>query len=151
MTKPPKVNRYTGIRNPLLPTVYLLVGAPASGKSWVSSQVLDKFEYISYDGNRKKDHLDLLRQPSEKHKLYDPTFKISTIIRRHSDEFNFILIAIYETEEILKSRMSSRNGKWTDTVMKRNEVAKKRHEKYGAGGFIGTSDEVLHHLKSISV
>lgn len=133
--------------NKSLPTVYLLVGAPASGKSWVASQLADKFEYISYDSNRKKTHLDLLKIPSIKPKLYDPTFKISTIIRRHSNEFNFILVGIYEKEQILRGRMNLRGGVWTDTVMKRNEVAKKRYEKYGTNGFLGTSQEVLEFLK----
>lgn len=130
-----------------IPTVYLLIGAPSAGKSWVASQVLDKFEYVSYDSNSKNDHLGLLRAASDKPKLYDPTFKISTIIRRHSNEFNFILVSIYEAEEVLKARMTSRGGEWTDTIMKRNEVVKKRYEKYGVNGFIGTSDEVLLYLK----
>jgi hypothetical protein len=144
---PPKINHFTGVHNPLLPTVYLLVGAPASGKSWVASQLTDKFDYISYDGNPKKNHLDLLKTPSIKPKLYDPTFKISTIIRRHSNEFNFILVSIYEEEQTLRGRMNLRGGVWTDTVMKRNEVAKKRYEKYGTNGFLGTSQEVLEFLK----
>lgn len=135
------------LHNPSLPTVYLLVGAPASGKSWVANQLTDKFDYISYDGNRKKTHLDLLRTTSVKPKLYDPTFKISTIIRRHSDEFTFILVGIHEEEQTLRDRMNLRGGTWTDTVMKRNEVAKKRYEKYGVNGFLGTSQEALEFLK----
>ena len=58
------------------PTIYLLVGAPGAGKSWVANQLLDKYTYVSYDGNRKKDHLTLLRKPTDKPLLYDPTFKI---------------------------------------------------------------------------
>lgn len=134
-----------------LPTVYLLIGAPAAGKSWVANQLTDKFDYISYDGNRKKTHIDLLRIPSTKPKLYDPTFKISTVIRRHSDEFNFVIVAIQEDEQTLRQRMSSRGGKWTDTIMKRNEQVRKRYEKYGNGGFIGTSTEVLDYLKTLNI
>lgn len=134
-----------------LPTVYLLIGAPAAGKSWVANQLTDKFDYVSYDGNRKKTHLDLLRVPSTKPKLYDPTFKISTVIRRHSDEFNFVIVAIQEDEQTLRQRMSSRGGKWTDTIMKRNEQVRKRYEKYGNGGFIGTSTEVLDYLKTLNL
>ena len=93
----------------------------------------------------------MLKAPSDKPKLYDPTFKISTIIKRHSHEFNFVLVAIYETEDILRSRMASRNGTWTDTILKRNEVSRKRYNKYGrdADGFIGTSSEALEFLKNI--
>ena len=31
-------------------TVYLVVGVPASGKSWVCEQLKDKFEYVHHDG-----------------------------------------------------------------------------------------------------
>ena len=133
-----------------IPTVYLLIGAPSAGKSWVAEQLLDSYDYVSYDDNSKKMHLDLLRSQSDKPKLYDPTFKISTTIRRHSDEFNFIIVAIYEDEQTLKSRIASRGGEWTDTIMKRNHQVKKRFEKYGAGGFIGTSSQVLEFLKQNS-
>ena len=145
----PKTEVESQMSNTQKPTIYLLIGAPAAGKSWVAKQLLDKFEYISYDGNRKKDHLDLLKAPSTKTKLYDPTFKISTIIRRHSDEFNFIVIAIHESEEILRERIASRDGKWTDTILKRNDAIKKRFLKYGANGFLGTSNEVLNYLNNI--
>jgi hypothetical protein len=144
--KPSKVNHYTGIHNPNLPTITLLIGAPSAGKSWIAAQLLDKYEYVSYDGNSKKDHLELLRTPGDKPKIYDPTFKIGTLIRRHSDEFNFTIVCIYETEEVLKERMASRGGKFTTTIMKRNEQVKKRFLKYGINGLIGTSSEVLSHL-----
>ena len=124
----------------------MLIGAPASGKSWVANQVLDKFDYISYDAIPQKQHIDLLLKPSEKPKLYDPTFKISTIIKQHP-EINFIVVCIQESEETLKERVILRNGKWTDTIMKRNEQVRKRYEKYGNGGFIGTAQEVLAFLK----
>lgn len=133
------------------PTVYLLIGAPSAGKSWVANQLLDKYDYISYDGNRKKDHLTLLAQPSDKIKLYDPTFKISTLIRRHSDLYNFVIVCIYESEEVLRERMASRDGKFTPTILKRNEQVKKRFLKYGNGGFIGNSQEVLEWLIKQSI
>lgn len=133
-----------------IPTIYLLVGAPAAGKSWVANQLTNKFTYISYDENNKGEHLTLLRSaPSNRAIIYDPTFKISTIIRRHSDEFDFKLIAIQESEDILKARIAERKGTWTDTIMKRNTQISKRYEKYGADGFLGTSEEVLEYLQSI--
>lgn len=136
---------------PNLPTIYLLIGAPSAGKSWVANQLTDKFTYVSYDGTRKKDHLDLLREASKQTNpiLYDPTFKISTIIRRHSDEFIFKIVCIQEDEHTLKARMTQRGGEWTDTIMKRNEQVRKRYEKYGNGGFIGNSSECFNFLKNI--
>lgn len=139
-----------GINPKPFPDIYMLIGAPASGKSWVCNQILDQFEYISYDKNIKKNHLKLLRALSKKPKLYDPTFKISTIIRRHSDEFNFHIICIKETEDVLKERIANRGGKMTDTIMKRNKQVEKRYIKYGSTkSFIGTSTEVLEYLKKL--
>jgi len=131
------------------PIIYLLVGAPGAGKSWVANQLLNKFHYVSFDGNSKKDHLTLLRQPLSRPFIYDPTFKISTFIRRHSDEFDITLIAIKEDESILRARIAKRNGKWTDTIMKRNTQIQKRFDKYGVGGFIGTSQQVLDYLREL--
>jgi hypothetical protein len=45
--------------------------------------------------------------------------------------------------------MAERGGKWTDTIMKRNEQVRKRFEKYGNGGFIGNSSDVLVYLSSL--
>lgn len=133
-------------------TVYLLVGAPASGKSWVASQLTEKFHYISYDDNPKSQHLSLLQQaPTDKPILFDPTFKISTIIKRHSDEFDFKIVAINEMEGVLRFRVEHRGGEWTPTILKRNEQVKKRYEKYGTGGFIGTSSEVLRYLSELEI
>lgn len=127
-------------------TIHLLIGAPGAGKSWVANQLLDKYEYISYD-NDKKNYLNLFRASSNKPKLYDPTFKVSTIIRAHADEFNFIVVCISESDDTLKSRIEKRGGKWTDTISKRNIQMRKRYNKYGTNGFIGTSDEVLVYLR----
>jgi group I intron endonuclease len=129
------------------PTITLLIGAPSAGKSWVANQLLDSYDYISYDHNRKNTHLDLLAAPSDKPKLYDPTFKIGTVIRRHSDQFNFVIVCIQESEAVLRERMVLRGGEWTDTIMKRSEQVRKRFEKYGNGGFIGTAQECLDYLR----
>lgn len=131
-------------------TVYLLIGAPAAGKSWVAKQLIDQFTYISYDENSKKEHLTLLLSaPVDKPIIYDPTFKISTLIRCSSNEFNIRLIAIQEEETTLKARVMQRGGSWTGTIMKRNVEIKKRYEKYGADGFCGTSSECLEYLRSL--
>jgi len=46
--------------------------------------------------------------------------------------------------------VAARGGKWTDTVMKRNEQVEKRYLKYGSDrSFIGNSSEVLQYLQSI--
>lgn len=127
-------------------TVYLLCGAAGVGKSWVANQLLDKFHYVSFDGVRKKDHIDTIRaQPEDKPTLFDPNIKISTIIRRHAEEFNIIPVFILETEEVVKERIAKRGGEWTEYIPKRMKVMEARNAKYGV--FSGTAEEVLRWLK----
>jgi deoxyadenosine/deoxycytidine kinase len=130
------------------PIVYMLCGAPGAGKSWVVKQLIkaitNKFIYISYDDNPKRLHISLLKKSLDKPVIYDPTFKISTIIKRHSNIIEFRPVFIVESEETLKERMSLRGGTWTDTILKRNNQMIKRHKKYG--GFIGNSTEVFNYL-----
>lgn len=127
------------------PTIYMLCGVSGCGKSWVAEQLTHKFHYISFDKNPKKKHLDIMREYSgEKPMLYDPNIKVSTFIRRHSEEFNIIPVFIIEDEEVVKERIAKRGGKWTESIPKRIGVMMKRNEKYGV--FSGKSHEVLEWL-----
>lgn len=130
------------------PKIYMLCGAPAAGKSWVVNRLQDhienKFIYVSYDNTPKKQHIELLQIPNELPKIYDPTFKISTIIQRHSDSLDLHPVFIYELDDVIIRRMKERGGDITPTITKRNKEILKRHKKYG--GFIGTSEEVFQYL-----
>lgn len=128
------------------PKLYMLAACSGSGKSWVCKQLTDLYDYVSYDDNRKKTHLDLLLQPSTKPKLYDPPIKISTFFKRHSHQFDIHAVFILETDEVVRSRIESRGGQWTEHIAKRNAAMQKRFAKYGS--FAGTSQEVLDYLRS---
>lgn len=131
------------------PILYLLCGASGSGKSWVASQLTDKFTYVSFDGTPKKNHIELLHKATtgDKPILYDPTIKISTFIKRHSHEFNIQPVFIIESEEVVRGRIESRGGKWTDYILKRMKVMEQRNKKYGV--YSGTSEEVLNWLQKV--
>ena len=131
------------------PVVYLVSGVSGAGKSWVCEQLLDKFSYVSYDRNSKSKHLDLLKQQSDKPKLYDPPIKISTFIRRHSDIFDIHPIFIIEDEATIKARLAQRGGVFTDSAIKRIAAIESRNKKYGV--FSGTSSEVLVYLQNTVV
>ena len=126
------------------PKLYMVAGCSGSGKSWVCAQLVDKFDYVSYDYNRKKEHLDLLLAPSDRPKLYDPPIKISTFFKRHSNKFDIHAVFILEDDEVVKARIIARGGEWTEHISKRNAAMRKRFEKYGE--FSGTSQEVLDYL-----
>jgi transposase-like protein len=128
-----------------LPTVYLVCGVPGAGKSWICEQLKDKINYISYDDTKNdEERLTLLRNTAIS--LYDPTFKISTFIKRYSHEFNLIPLFIIEKEETLKERLIGRGGEWTESLTRRIIAIDSRSKKYGQ--FSGTSQEVLNYLKS---
>jgi len=124
--------------------LYIVAGCSGSGKSWVCKQLTDKFEYISYDSNRKKNYLDLLLRPSDKPKLYDMPIRISTFLKLHSDKFDITVVFILEQDEVVKQRIEARGGVWTKYISRRNRIMARRAAKYGA--FSGTSQEVLDHL-----
>jgi len=127
-------------------TIYMVCGASGSGKSWVCEQLTDKFNYISYDKNSKKKHIDLLKGADQsKPTLYDPPIKISTFIKRHSHEFNIIPVFIIEDVSVVKDRVIGRGGEWTDYAVRRCNAMIKRNAKYGV--FSGTSQEVLDWLR----
>jgi len=124
--------------------LYLIAGAPASGKSWVCNQLTKDFSYVSFDGINKNYHVYELLMNNSKPLLYDPTFKISTFTKRYGHLFNIHWGFIKEDLEVIESRMRQRNGKITDTVVKRIKRISKLSEK---AEFIGTSVEVLEYLK----
>lgn len=130
------------------PKLYMVAACSGSGKSWVCKQLTDKFDYVSYDDTRKKEHLDRLLSPSDKPKLYDPPIKISTFFKRHSDKFDIHAVFILEEDDVVKARVESRGGEWTEHISKRNAAMRKRFDKYG--DFAGTSQQVLDYLKGLN-
>ncbi len=140
------------LANPIInkPTIYIVSGIAGAGKSWVCNQLkdIDKFYYVSYDENRKKTHLDLLRStPKDKIALYDLNIKTSTFIRRHSHEFNIHFVTILGDFLQVKQQLKDRGGKITKGTYKRWKVMQKRAKQYGE--FSGSSLEVLNYLKNL--
>jgi hypothetical protein len=128
------------------PIIYLISGVCASGKSWVCNQLTNCI-YVSFDGNPKKNHLTLLEEASKLSLpiVYDPTFKISTFIRRHNDLYDIRPVLIIESKLVLMARIAQRGGTWTPSLDKRIIQIEKRAIKYGI--FSGTSNEVLVFMR----
>lgn len=131
------------------PIVYLVSGVSGSGKSWVCEQLLNKFTYVSYDREQRRDHLDLLKADTGSPKLYDPSIKISTFIRRYSHLFDIRPVFIIEDESVIRDRLEARGGVFTDYAPRRIKVIASRAAKYGV--FSGTSAEVLGYLDNVVV
>ena len=130
------------------PKLLLLIGCSGSGKTWVSSQLTDKFYVVHYDLTPKAKLLDVIRQqPSDKPILLDLPIKTSTFIRRHSDEFDIRVVSILGDFLRVKVQILKRKGKITKTLYRRWKVMKKRTETYAE--FHGDSDQVLSYLKKL--
>lgn len=137
--------------DPSQQTVYIVSGIAGSGKSWVCNQLKDdpRFHYVSYDGNRTKTHMDMIRNaPEDKIVLYDLNMKTSTFIRRNCEEFNIHFVTILGDFLQVKQQLKDRGGKITRGTYSRWKVMKKRSKKYGE--FSGSSDDVLRYLRSLT-
>lgn len=131
-------------------TVYIVSGIAGSGKSWVCNNLKDnpKFHYVSYDSNKKREHLDLIRKaPKNKIVLYDLNINTSTFIRRNCQEFNIRFVTILGDFLKVKKQLKDRGGKITKGTYSRWKVMKRRSKTYGE--FNGSSFDVLKYLSKI--
>lgn len=127
--------------------IYIVTGAPGSGKSWVCDQLANNYTYISYDDFPKESHLQLIfSDNSGKPILYDPWRKATSFVKRYSDSLDIRLIVIKETREIVRERILNRGGTLTDKIDKYTDRAFNISKN---AFFSGTSSEVLNFLKSI--
>jgi len=146
--------------------IYLLVGAPASGKTWICSQLEDKFHLIHHDG------FIYLKEPgayvkqilkeapeAEKPVLIEAPFSVSqTVEPLEKAGYKVEPVYIIEDERTHSQRYldrEKREGRWSDEKWKhlaghvtRTKTYLKRAKE--GGHFHGTSAEVLEHMKRIS-
>lgn len=140
--------------------VYLIVGVPGSGKSWVAKQVSDKFTYVHHDGfighiNHPEVYVKAIKDAAKTAKkpiLAEAPFSISQI-KDPLEEAGFDVkpVFILEDPDILKTRYETdptRDGKpLPKGHLTRMKTYEERAKLWGA--FSGTSSEVLEFLKMI--
>jgi hypothetical protein len=132
------------IVNSIKRDLYLVTGAPGSGKSWVCSQLASQVDYIPYDDVPKEQHLHLMLNNNKLPIVYDPWRKATSFVKRYAANFNIKLIVIVEDLEVVKKRLIQRGGVPDDNTnkyVKRSMLIAKKAE------FSGTSDQVLQYLK----
>lgn len=135
--------------------VYLIVGCPGSGKSWVCDQLTDLFEYVHHDGyirhiNQPEVYVEAILEAGAKASrplLAEAPFSISQIKEPlESEGFEVVPLFILEDEEVLRERYLEREGRDIPKGhLTRQKTYAERAEEYGA--FSGTSQEVLDYLK----
>ena len=127
-------------------TIYIVGGVPGSGKSWICSQLIDKFYYVKYDKTDKHDTRALMWNCGSTQILYDPTTHISSFIKRNADLFDLKLLIIIEDEATIKTRLANRNGNFTESIKRR---MKRMLSLSIRATFSCSSREVLDYLLTI--
>ena len=133
--------------------IYLVVGTPGSGKSWVCNQLKEKFKYLPHDEYMNDDlyvkaaarmaghYLSpiLIETPFSVSKIYEPLLK---------QGFTVIPVFIIETKQVTTERYEARENKPIPKghLSRINTYVERAREM---DAFQGTSEEVLEHLKAV--
>jgi hypothetical protein len=129
----------------------LLVGCPASGKSWVAEQVKDKYHYVPHDdhigGDYIKAAVDAV-QSATKPVLLETPFSMSKIMEPLNMQGILVTpVHIQDDHEKIAERYRSREGKEIPNGhLTRQKTYLQR--AMDSGDFHGTPDEVLNYLKT---
>lgn len=135
-------------------TVYILVGVPSSGKTWVSSQLAHVANVIEHDDFREPgSYLRALLTTWNKGKsdsrsiIANTPFGLSELMRSlHENGVKVEPVFVIENEQVLKDRYLEREGKSIASGhLTRQHTYRRRATELGS--FVGTSNEVLKHLK----
>lgn len=135
--------------------VYLVVGCPGSGKSWVCEQLTELFEYVHHDlyikmtGSAYVDAILEAADHSTRPILAEAPFSISKTMEPLEEAgCTVVPVFIVEDPEVISDRYLAREGKNIPPGhLTRQRTYAERAAEYNA--FTGTSDEVLVHLKSL--
>lgn len=132
--------------------VYLLVGAPGSGKTWVGEQLKNKFTYVAHDDYMGGGYVDALMKAarvSTRPVLGETPFSLSRIIEPlEKARIDVQPVFILESPHTTKTRYEKREGKRIPQGhLTRIETYRKRAKEYSAPS--GTSAEVLDYLRQL--
>lgn len=137
-------------------SVYMVIGCPGSGKSWICDQLKNDFNYIHHDlfigmtGPAYVRAILKASNESDKPLLIEAPFSISQIkVPLEQANLNVIPIIIKESPLVISRRYQNREKKPIPKghLTRQNTYAARAIEW---GCFTGTTDEILHHLKNIA-
>ena len=134
--------------------IYLLTGVPSSGKTWVCNQLKNLYTVIAHDDYIGKDYVGSISLATKlnidnKPILAETPFSMSKIMDPLEKKgIQVIPIVIIEDESVLEDRYYARDG-----VQIPKGHFTRQHTYYSRakanGWFVGTSEEVLKHLKGL--
>jgi hypothetical protein len=133
-------------------TIYMIIGCPGTGKTWVCNQLKEQFHCVpqgKMSSGAYVDEINLQAKETNKSILIECPFSISEIkdaLEQHG--FKVTPIFIQEDLNVIRDRYFKREGKMIPQGhLTRQNTYKQRAEVWGA--FQGTSSEVLIHLKQL--
>ncbi|PWT73945.1 MAG: hypothetical protein C5B60_07480 [Chloroflexi bacterium] len=134
--------------------IYLLVGCPGSGKTWVCSQLGDAFHIVPHDKRRHNAaiyarEIENEMETATKPLIIETPFGVSEIMFELKVKRSYDVVPVFIIEEpgILEERYFKRSGKQIPQGhLTRQETYRERARDLGA--FTGTSAEVAAMLKS---
>lgn len=138
--------------------VYMLVGVPASGKTWIASKLGDKFEYLSHDmyslHGGTEAYLYAIKRAvhdtDDRPMLIETPFSMNAFVEPlEASGIEVIPVFIIEEPQILIERYQLREGNkpYPKGHLTRQMTYFKR--AHVGGHFSGTSEAVLNHLKGV--
>lgn len=134
--------------------IYMVIGCPGSGKSWVCDQLKELFDYVHHDlymGMTGDPYVKAIMKRSvdaKKPLLIEAPFSISQI-KDPLEQMGFEITPVFIQEDhaVIADRYRQRENKEIPKGhLTRQETYRQRAEAWNA--FKGTSNEVLEHLKS---
>jgi hypothetical protein len=133
--------------------VYLIVGCPGSGKTWITDQLKTKYDLVKHDmqsgmtGAKYAEHIKVAADTSDKPILAEAPFSISEIKEPlEKDGIEVRPVFIQEADGMIEARYRYRENKEIPAQhIARQKTYASRAREYGA--FSGTSEQVLKHLQ----
>lgn len=132
--------------------VYLVCGVPGSGKSWVCTQLTDKFDYLPHDDFTDfAGALATVAKISQKPILADCPFA-ERLLREKLEGRSIPVIPIFIIEEpgVVARRYQKREGRSVSkSTLTRAVTIRNRANEWNA--FQGNAQEVLDYLRDIEL
>jgi hypothetical protein len=134
-------------------SVYLVVGCPGSGKSWVSDQLQNQYKLVPHDlYPADKGYVEAIKAAAAratKPVLAEVPFSLARL-KAPLEAAGLAVhpVFIQEDPDVIAERYRNREGKpIPGGHLTRQDTYRERAEASGA--FQGTSDEVLRYLKRV--
>lgn len=135
--------------------VYVLVGVPGVGKSWVAEQLKDRFAYISHDEYIGGDYLKAITHAARTAShpvLCETPFSLSLIAVCLSD-LGLTMVPVYIVGEESRLKLVWEHRGTLPSARQGHLTRQKTYITRAAqtGAYVGTSTQVVEYLKHLKL